>query len=148
MKRLLLPALLAFTAEAAAQAPTWADDVACIVYSHCTGCHRPGGIGGEHLDLTEYTTANAHRDDISAYVTYKAMPPWPPDEHYRRFAHERILSQDEIDIIAACADADGPQGDLANAPTLPVYSSLAEITSPNATARACTSPRRARGGAS
>ena len=135
MKRLLLPALLAFTAEAAAQAPTWADDVACIVYSHCTGCHRPGGIGGEHLDLTEYTTANAHRDDISAYVTYKAMPPWPPDENYRRLAHERTLSQDEIDIIAAWADADGPQGDLANAPTLPVYSSLAEITSPNATAR-------------
>lgn len=135
MKRLLLPALLAFAPEADAQAPTWADDVACIVYSHCTGCHHPGGIGGEHLDLTSFTTANAHRDDIAAYVTYKAMPPWPPDKNYRRFAHERTLSEDEIDIIAAWAEADGPQGDLANAPTPPVYSSLAEITSPNATAR-------------
>ena len=135
MKRTLLPFLLALPFLSAAQAPTWADDVACIIYSHCTGCHRPGGIAGEHLNLTSYTYANAHRDDIAAYTTSRAMPPWPPDESYRRLAHERTLAQNEIDIIAAWAAADGPEGDIANAPSVPVYSTNAELDNPNATAR-------------
>ncbi len=135
MKRLILPVLATMHLGAHAQAPTWSDDVACIFFSHCTSCHRPGGISGEHLDLTSYTEAVAHRDDIAGYVTYHAMPPWPPDENYRRFAHERVISQDEIDIIAAWAAADGPQGDLGNAPSVPVYSSSAEIVDPDITTR-------------
>ena len=135
MKRHLLYCLLAMPVLSIAQSPTWADDVACIVYSHCTSCHRPGGIGGEHLDLTTYTNALNNRDDIAAYVTYRVMPPWPPDENFRQLAHERTLSQAEIDIIAAWAEADGPQGDMGNAPSLPVYASSAEIDNPNATAR-------------
>ena len=133
--RKLLTGILLLPMTAAAQAPTWADDVACIVYSHCTNCHHPGGIGGEHLDLTTYSTAHAHRDDIAAYTTYRAMPPWPPDESYRELAHERTLTQDEIDIIAAWAAADGPEGNMANAPSVPVYTTGAEILVPDITVR-------------
>lgn len=135
MKRLLIPLLIATALPAASQSPTWADDVACILYSHCTSCHHPGGISGDQVDLTSYTESVAHRDDIAGYVTYRAMPPWPPDENYRRLAHERVLTQDEIDIVAAWAEADGPQGNMANAPSVPVYGSNAELTSPDLTSR-------------
>ena len=134
MKHPAYIALLLSPFMANAQAPTWADDVACIVYSHCTGCHRPGGISGEQLNLTSYDQALAHRDDIAAYTTFKVMPPWPPDQTFRRMAHERALTQDEIDIIATWAAADGPEGDQSNAPSVPVYNTNAEIDNPSVTA--------------
>lgn len=131
MRRTLILLSILLAAHAGAQAPTWADDVACIVYSHCTGCHHPGGIAGGVLDLTSYDEAHGHRDDIQAYTTARVMPPWPPDPAYRSLAHERRLTQDEIDIIAAWAAADGPQGNLANAPSVPVYATAQEITAPD-----------------
>jgi Copper type II ascorbate-dependent monooxygenase, C-terminal domain len=134
MKWSFLASILLAPCLAFAQAPTWADDVACIVYSHCTSCHHPGGIASEQVNLTDYTAAYYNRDDIAAYTGYRIMPPWPPDPGYRRLAHERTLSQDEIDIIAAWANADGPSGDLANAPPVPIYSDNAVITDPDITA--------------
>ena len=134
MKHFLLSGVGLFAATANAQAPTWADDVACIVYSHCTSCHHVGGISGEDLDLTEYTGAYFARADMAGYTGLRLMPPWPPDPNYRRLAHERTLSQDEIDIIAAWAAADGPQGDMANAPPVPVYADNEVITDPDITA--------------
>jgi hypothetical protein len=133
MKRILLLSAIAVSATLRAQTPTWADNVSCIFYSHCTGCHHPGGIGGEQLDLTGYTVAFSNRDDIAAYTAARVMPPWPPDPNYRRFAHERTLTQEEIDIIAAWAAADGPQGDLANAPPVPTYNDAPVITNPDIT---------------
>lgn len=135
MKRLLLPALMALCVEVTAQAPTWADDVACIVYSHCTSCHHPGGIAGEVVDMTTYAGAFAHRDDIRDYTAARAMPPWPPHPEYRSLAHERVLSQDEIDIITAWVNADGPSGDLGTAPPAPVYSTEWTIPIPDLTVK-------------
>ncbi|HNO05747.1 MAG TPA: hypothetical protein PKK49_10675 [Flavobacteriales bacterium] len=134
LRNALLVALLPPLASAA-QAPTWADDVACIVYSHCVSCHRVEGVAGEHLDLTTYQEAHGHRDDIVLYTGSRLMPPWPPDENYRSLAHERVLTQDEIDIIAAWATADGPQGNMANAPNLPVFSGAWEIADPDVSTR-------------
>ncbi|MBL7984820.1 MAG: hypothetical protein JNM91_07465, partial [Flavobacteriales bacterium] len=122
MKHLLTPVLVASALAGFAQAPTWSADVACIFYSHCTSCHHPGGVAGEHLDLMSYTEAVSHRDDIAGYTAYRVMPPWPPDPAYRRFAHERGWTQVEIVIIAAWAAADGPVGDIAVAPVPPTYS--------------------------
>lgn len=118
-----------------AQTPTWADDVACIFYSHCTTCHRPGGISGEALDLTSYTEAHDHRSDIQDWTSSGFMPPWPPDQGYRRMAHPRILSQDEIDIIAAWATGGGPEGNIANAPPPPTYSNAWSIADPDISLR-------------
>lgn len=131
MKRCVLFPFLLLPLLTQAQSPTWADDVACIIYSHCTSCHHPGGIGGEHLNLMSYTEAVNHRDDIAGYTSYRVMPPWPPDQSYRRMAHERTLTQDEIDIIAAWAAADGPQGNMANAPAPPVYADDVVLTTPD-----------------
>ncbi len=135
MRRAFLLALLFSCVRLSAQTPTWADDVACIFYSHCTTCHRAGGISGEQLDLMSYSEAHAHRSDISDYVTAGLMPPWPPDQHYRNMAHPRVLSQDEIDLIAAWAAGDGPQGDPEHAPDPPLYTGSWSITDPDISTR-------------
>ncbi len=121
------------TFHASAQGPTWSDDVACIVYSHCTGCHRANGIAG--LDFTDYNTVYNNRDDVRDATTLRIMPPWPPDENYRTLAHERILTQAEIDVIAAWVNNGAPEGNIANAPPPPTYTSNWNIPSPDITTR-------------
>ncbi|MFN8352551.1 MAG: hypothetical protein U0U25_13880 [Flavobacteriales bacterium] len=132
MRRTALLSILAFPIlHAHGQSPTWADDVACIVYSHCTSCHHPGAIGGEHLDLMTYAAAALDAESIAESVQDRSMPPWPPDQAYRALAHARTISQEEIDIIAAWAAAGAPEGEPGNAPPPPVYTNAAEITAPD-----------------
>lgn len=118
-----LPFLL--TLPAAAQTPTWSDDVACIVYSHCATCHRADGPG--HFSLTSYVDGYWWRNEMRAATQARFMPPWPPDPAYRSLAHERLLTQAEVDIIAAWVDGGAPEGDPANAPEPPVFAEASEI---------------------
>jgi hypothetical protein len=115
-----------------AQTPTWSDDVACIVYTHCTPCHHDGGVG--HFSLVGYGDAYFWRNEIRAATESGYMPPWPPDPSYRPLAHERTLTQEEIDILAAWVDGGAPSGDLAGEPPSPQYSTEAVIAAPDITA--------------
>lgn len=102
-----------------AQTPTWSENVACILYTNCTKCHFPGGPGP--FSLLHYSTAYTSRYQIKAAVQTRYMPPWPPDENYQTYAHERLLSQQEIDVISAWVDGGAPQGDTLLAPPVPPY---------------------------
>jgi len=62
------------------------------------------------------------------------MPPWPPDPQYRALAHERVLSQNEIDLIAAWVDGGYPEGDPGNALPPPTYNDGPVIVAPEITA--------------
>lgn len=129
-----MQALLAASAlHAQTPSPTWADDVACVVYSHCTTCHHPGGAG--HFSLVDYTDAFAARFAMRAATQQRVMPPWPPDHAYNALAHERLLTQQEIDLIAAWVDAGAPQGDPGNAPVPPAYTTEVVITAPDISVR-------------
>lgn len=123
---------LAFVLCASAQTPTWNEDVSCIVYTHCTSCHHEGGSG--HFSLTSYTDAVFWRNEMRAATQVRYMPPWPPDPQYRSLAHERVLSQGEIDIIAAWVDGGYPEGDPANALPPPTYTNAPMIIDPEITA--------------
>lgn len=128
----LLPLLAALPLAAWSQAPTWSDDVACIVYSHCAGCHHQGGPG--HFSLTSYVDGYWWRNEIRSATQARIMPPWPPDAQYRSLAHERLLTQEEIDLIAAWVDGGAPEGDPAHAPAPPQFTDEAVISSPDLTA--------------
>lgn len=108
-----------------AQTPTWSENTACIFYTNCVKCHHPGGPGP--FSLLDYNSAYTARYQIKAAVQTRYMPPWPPDRSYQTHAHERSLSQQEIDIIAAWVDAGAPQGDTNLAPTPPVISNGSQL---------------------
>src|SRR6476660_1580431 len=54
--------------------PTFAKDVAPILYKNCTTCHRPGGMGP--FTLLEYDTAKTKLDEMYDAVKGGVMPPW------------------------------------------------------------------------
>ena len=136
MNKIAVPLFLSFlligNGRALAQTPTWSDDIACIVNSHCTPCHRPDGPG--HFDLIDFVDAYYWRHEMKAATETRFMPPWPPDQEYNALAHTRTLSQDEIDLIGAWVDAGAPEGDPANAPPAPVFSGNAVLTDPDISA--------------
>lgn len=129
MKKLLTLAIAVLPFCANAQGPYWAEDVAPILYANCTKCHNPNGIAP--FSLITYGDAVNESSNIQTAVQNRTMPPWPPDTGYRHFMHERILSQQEIQTISDWVDNGTQQGNLANAPTPPVYNSVAEIPSPD-----------------
>lgn len=131
MKTPLLALTLGISVFSFAQTgPYWAEDVAPIFYANCTKCHNPSGIAP--FSLITYSDAVANATDIQSAVTSRTMPPWPPDTAYTHFMHERILSQTEIQTIDAWVNNGTQQGNLANAPTPPVYTGAAEIPNPDA----------------
>ncbi len=121
-----------------AQVPTYSDDIACIIYSHCTKCHHPGGIGP--ISLMDYTQTANYAQAILNMVEGASnkthhlsteMPPWPPDNTYQKYAYDPTLSQQEIQAIRDWVNNGTPQGNPANTPTPPSYSLQGLIQNPD-----------------
>lgn len=120
MKRLLLVLLAVFSFQiASAQTYTWAQNAACIFYTNCTKCHFPDGPGP--FSLLDYNSAYNARYAIKQAILDEYMPPWLPDETYQTHAYERILTQQEKDILVGWVDQGGLAGDTSLAPTPPSY---------------------------
>src|SRR6185503_4288496 len=94
--------------------PTFAKNVAPVVYANCAGCHRPGGIGP--MSLLSYEDAKANASEIREKVSSGAMPPWHSDDPRGVFANDRRLSDADRDAIVRWVDAGAPSGDLKRVP--------------------------------
>jgi hypothetical protein len=121
---------LALPQKSQAQTPNWSEDVASIVYTHCTSCHRPGEVGP--FPLTNYQEAVAWGNMIQYVTEIKYMPPWKPDANYGPdFLKDNSLTEDEIATIKAWVDGGMPEGDPALAPNLPTYPTGSQIGTPD-----------------
>ncbi|MDO9000817.1 MAG: T9SS type A sorting domain-containing protein [Bacteroidota bacterium] len=121
IQRLFLTCFLVciYTATTKAQSPSWAQDIAPILYSNCTSCHHTGGLAPN--SLMTFTDAFNYRFMIKQYVDNNSMPPWPPDAQYKHLAFERILSASDKNKISQWVLGGGQQGNAASAPTPPTY---------------------------
>lgn len=113
------------TLKSKAQAPTWENGIAKILYANCTSCHRTGGIAPFSLD--NYQNASMFSGSIAYAVTNSIMPPWNADPNYKRYAHERVLSDSDIDKIQQWVANGAPSGDLRFAPPAPAYSNGTQL---------------------
>ncbi len=123
-KTLLVLGLLLEASLVQAQA-TWSTEVAPIIYNKCASCHRSGGIAP--FPLITYQDAVNNSGSINTQAQNRTMPPWPPDPTFNRLAHERLLSQDEIDKIADWATHGTPQGNISLAPPPPTFSTTGDL---------------------
>jgi hypothetical protein len=106
-----------YAAKAAAGAPTFAKDVAPILYKNCVGCHRPGEIAP--MSLLTYDEARPWAKSIRDEVSDGTMPPWHADAPHGSFLNERRLSPAEKETIVKWANGGAPRGDDKDMPALP-----------------------------
>jgi hypothetical protein len=103
----------------APEGPTYAEDVAPILATHCWSCHLEGGIAP--FSLREYDAVKPLDLAIVAVTSSRSMPPWPLDGSGAcgSFVDQRWLTDDELATLAAWVDAGSPPGDLSLVPPPP-----------------------------
>ena len=111
----LFPAM----AEAQSSTPSFAKDVAPILYSRCATCHRPGEVAP--MSLMSYTEVRPWVRAIKAKVVSRQMPPWSAEGEPGKWHNDRRLTQAEIDKLVAWVDAGAPRGDDSGVPGPPQF---------------------------
>jgi hypothetical protein len=100
--------------------PTWSDDVAEIVYNKCAQCHHdPGGVAP--FPLTTYAETSPMAAAMYDAIALDEMPPWPPNNDYQQYSHDRSLSDTEKTTLLDWILAGTPEGNPANTPPPPVF---------------------------
>src|SRR5260370_29053634 len=121
MRRIILASAFVFALVAARQravlhppapqvtdGPTFNKEVVRVFQNRCQSCHHPGDIAP--FSLMTYAEAAPHADAIKYMTQTRQMPPWKPTPACGDFADARVLTQDEIDILAKWAGNGAPQG--------------------------------------
>jgi len=103
-----------------AGSPTFAKDVAPIMFNKCAKCHRPGEVAP--MSLLSYSDARPWAKAIKTKVTRREMPPWGANPALSLpMRNDVSLSDKEIQTIAAWVDAGAPKGNDADMPPAPSF---------------------------
>jgi hypothetical protein len=115
----ILIAAAASAADAVKPTPTFAKDVAPILYKNCTTCHRPGEIAP--MSLLNYKEARPWAKSIKQAVAARVMPPWFADPAVGHFSNDTRLKVEDVDTIVRWVDGGAPEGNPAEMPAAPKY---------------------------
>ena len=96
------------TSAFADDTPTFAKDVAPILFDKCSACHRPGAMAP--MSLMTFEDARPWARAIKTKVVAREMPPWFADRTVGKWSNDMSLTQDEIDTIAKWVDTGAPLG--------------------------------------
>lgn len=116
--RILYSFLLVFIASASF-GQTWSDDVAEIVYEKCATCHNPNGIAP--FSLITYSEVSPMAGAIYDAVNQDRMPPWPPNNDFQQYVHNRALDANQKTTILNWLTAGAPEGNASNTPPPPAF---------------------------
>lgn len=128
--RILLPIFLfLFLASQSNAQVTFTKDIAPIIYNNCTKCHRPNEIGP--FSMTNFEEIQPWAASIKYVTSIRYMPPWKADPHYSRFLGERVLTDEQVALIAEWADNGAPYGNASEEPSLPEFPTGSQIGTPD-----------------
>src|SRR3954471_17897131 len=109
--------------------PTFAHDVAPILYAHCVSCHRAGE--GAPMPRLPYEEARPGPQAMTRGVADGSMPPWHADAAPGTFANERRLSAEQKNVIARWAAGGAPLGKPSDLPAAPTFADGWRIGTPD-----------------
>ena len=109
--------------------PTFAKDVAPILYENCVSCHRPNHLAP--MSLITYDDTRPWARAVKAKVVAREMPPWGADSSVRAYRNDASLSESEIETIVAWVDGGAPKGEQADLPTVPHFAEGWSIGEPD-----------------
>jgi mono/diheme cytochrome c family protein len=114
----------------AAEAPvTFTRQIAPILYKNCVTCHHPGGAGP--FSLLTYQDVAQRSQLIEKVTQSRYMPPWLPEPGYGDFAESRRLPDADVALIKKWVESGMSQGDIAELPKAPVFSSDWQLGPPD-----------------
>src|SRR5215469_12738828 len=99
--------------------PTFAKDVAPILFHRCVEYHRAGEAAP--MSLITYKEVRPWAKAIREKVLERSMPPWLADPDHGHFSNDRRFSQKEINTIVAWVDSGAPGGDDHDLPPVPAF---------------------------
>jgi hypothetical protein len=107
-------------AQAGSAEVSFARDIAPILQRSCQSCHRPNSVAP--MSLLTYEEARpwapVMKERTAIRASFGAMPPWfiEKDVGIQRFRNDISLSEEEIALFAAWADAGAPLGNPSDLP--------------------------------
>ena len=108
---------------------TFAHDIAPIIYSQCTPCHRPGGSGP--FSLISYEDVSRRARQIAEVTTSGYMPPWLPEPGFGNFIGERSLTVEQIQTLSEWIDGGTLAGPREALPPLPEFNDDWQLGDPD-----------------
>lgn len=116
-------------AAGAADAPTFSEHVAPIVFANCSACHRPGEAAP--FSLLSYDDVRVRGRLIASVTQSRQMPPWKAAPGDYPFRNARGLSDAEIDVLQRWVSAGMPEGDRSRLPAPPSFTPGWELGEPD-----------------
>jgi len=110
--------------------PTFAEDVAPILYKNCTSCHRTGGLAP--FSLVDYDSAAPYLAEMRDAVSSGQMPPWHAEGPRGVFRNDRRLSDAEKQTILRWLETGASPGDPKKLPPRPQYPTKWAMGTPDA----------------
>ena len=110
-------------------APTFAKDVAPILYKNCVSCHRPGEAAP--MSLISYGDVRPYASAIRRRVLNREMPPWTADPAYGHFRDTRRLTDEDVKTLVRWVDGGSRQGEAQSLPPLPKFEEGWQIGKPD-----------------
>ena len=105
--------------SAEAEAITFSEHVAPIIFNNCAVCHRPGQAGP--FSLLNYRDARRRGTMIAEVTKSILMPPWNPVAGHGEFTDSLALEQSEIDTLQTWVATGMTEGDPEQTPPLPEF---------------------------
>src|SRR5262249_55595644 len=106
-------------------------DIAPLIYSNCTTCHREGETAP--FSLITYQEVQKRAKQIVDVTSRHYMPPWKaePGTNGHDFLGQRHLSDDQINLLKLWSEQGTPQGDPTQVPSPPQFSSGWQLGQPD-----------------
>lgn len=104
---------------AQSRAITFNEDVAPIVFTKCSSCHRPGESAP--FSLLSFDDVQRRGSLIVAVTSARRMPLWKAEEGDYAFVHDRRLSDAQIGTFKKWVTAGMPEGPANTRPQPPKF---------------------------
>jgi mono/diheme cytochrome c family protein len=98
---------------------TFNKDIAPIVFSRCSSCHRPDQAAP--FSLLTYHDVEKRGSLIAEVTKSHLMPPWKPGQSDCAFRDENRLTEGQIDLIQHWVSSGMKEGTTADLPALPKF---------------------------
>ena len=117
------------TPRAQTSTTTFSEQVAPILFTNCTTCHRPGEAAP--FSLLSYRDARPLAKAIAAATASRVMPPWKAAPSDYAFDNARRLTDEQIATIQRWVADGAPEGNPAKTPALPRFTEGWQLGTPD-----------------